>query len=60
MVFAEDGQMRNDVHGRDIGSDNDDGERVRDVGGGGGRVGRFAERFDDFLDAAAERFGLCG
>jgi hypothetical protein len=42
VVFAE--------HG-----DNDDGNRVAEVSR---RNLRFAQRFDDFLDAAAEGFGL--
>ena len=58
MVLAEDGDVRDDVHGRDVGGDDDDGGRVVDVGAS--RVLRLAQRLDDFLDAAAEGLGLRG
>ena len=41
--------MRDDVHGTDIGSEDDDTDGTRGSGSGG-----FAERFDDFFDAALE------
>lgn len=51
--------MTDDVHGRDIGGENDNaiGEGV---GGerSGCRGGRFADRFDAFFHAALEGFGF--
>jgi hypothetical protein len=57
VVFAENGDVRDDVHGRDIGGDDDDGRGVseRGVRGFG-----FAQRFYDFFYAAAERLGFGG
>jgi hypothetical protein len=57
VVFAENRNVRDDVHGRDVGGNDDNGSRVVDVCARG--LG-FAQRFDDFLDTAAERLGLCG
>jgi hypothetical protein len=57
VVFAEHGDVRDDVHGRDVGGDDDNGDGVAEVGGCD--LG-FAQRFDDFLDAAAEGLGLGG
>jgi len=55
VVLAQHGDMGDDVHGRDISGDDDDG-------GGVGRVrgARFAQGFDDFFYAAAEGFGFGG
>lgn len=59
VVLAEDGDMRDDVHGGDVGGEDDNG-RGRDLGGG--RVGRggFADGLDDFFDTTLEALLLCG
>ena len=56
MVLAENGNMRDYVHGGDVcGEDDDAMGSGGDAGGGGG----FADGFDDFFDAAFEAFGFC-
>ena len=61
VVFAENGNVRNDVHGRDVSGDDDDGGGVGQ-GGTGACGSGFAQRLDDFFYAAAEGlgFGGCG
>lgn len=60
VVLAQNGNVRDDVHGRDIGSENDDsrGNVDLDIGGGDWRL---AESLDDFLDTTLERLvdGSC-
>ena len=46
--------MRDHIHGRDIGCEDDNAGGVRD-GGVGGRNWRFPESLDDFLDTTLER-----
>lgn len=57
VVFAENGDVGDDVHGRDVGGNDDDGGRVVDVGGVS-RALRLTESLDDFLDTTAEGLGL--
>ena len=59
VVFAENGNVCNHVHGRDISGDDDNGRGVRE-GGASACSGGFAQRFYDFLDTAAESLGLGG
>lgn len=51
MVFAENGDVGDDVHGGDVACDDD---HAGEGGVSGGGSGGFAEGFDDFFDAALE------
>lgn len=53
VVLAQDGNVRDDIHGGDIGSENDDTAGDIDLSVGGGN-GRFAESLDDFLNTTLE------
>lgn len=53
VVLAQDGNVRDNIHGGDIGSENDDTAGDIDLSVGGGN-GRFAESLDDFLNTALE------
>jgi len=59
VVFAEDGDVRDDVDGRDVCGENDDSWWQSS---GHGRVAwcRLADCFDDFFDAALQTFLLRG
>lgn len=59
VVFAEDRDMRNDVHGGDVSGDDNDRRGVGERGCGAcGR--RLAQSFDDFFYTAAESLGFGG
>lgn len=58
VVLAEYGNVADDVHGRDVGSEDDD-SRGR-VGCAGDASGRFADGLDALLDTALEGLVLCG
>ena len=58
MVFAENGDMGDDIHGRDVGGDDNDCGRVVDIGIVSGAL-RLAESLDDFLNTTAKSLGLC-
>lgn len=60
VVLAQHGDVRDDVHWRDVGGEDDDA--VGCVGGflAGGGGGRFADCFDAFFYAALEGFGFGG
>lgn len=51
MVLAQHGEVRDDVHGRNVAGD-DDNAGERGVAGGG--RGRLSESLDDLLDAALQ------
>ena len=53
VVLAEHGNVGDNIHGRDVGGEDDNAVGDRD-GGVRGRDGRFAEGLDDFLDTALE------
>lgn len=55
MVLAEHRDMRYDIHGRDVGRENNHAGRLSP---GRRRRAGFAEAFDDFLDPAFERLVL--
>ena len=66
MVLAQHGDVRYHVHGRDVGGEDHRAGRRGSVRGCAG-CGGFAQRFDDFFDAAFEGFvfvgcqgGFCG
>jgi hypothetical protein len=57
VVLAQHGEVRDDVHGRDVAGD-DDNARERGVAGGG--RGRLSESLDDLLDTALQGVVLGG
>lgn len=57
MVFAEDGDVRDDVHGGDVTGDDDEAGESGVAGAGGGGL---AQGLDDFLDTALEGVVLGG
>lgn len=59
VVLAEDGDVADDVHGADVGGEDDNGGSR---GLGCGRVGGcgFADGLDDFFDTTLEALLLCG
>ena len=59
VVLAEDGDVRDDVHGGDVGGEDDNGGG-RDLGGGRVGGGGFADGLDDFFDTTLEALLLCG
>lgn len=56
MILAKHRDVGDDIHGGDIGGENDDA--VGGGGGGRGGEGRLAESLDDFFYAALEGLGL--
>jgi hypothetical protein len=54
VVLAQNGDVRDNVHGGDVGSENDNAGGDVDLGVGGGDR-RLAEGLDDFLDTTLER-----
>jgi hypothetical protein len=54
VIFAQNGNVGDNIHGGDIGSENDNtaGNTDGSVGGGDGRL---AESLDDLLDTTLER-----
>lgn len=60
MILAKHGEVRDDVHGGDVGCDDDDGGGVGEATRRR-RIGRrFAQVLDDFLDASAQGLVLRG
>jgi hypothetical protein len=59
VVLAENGDVRDDVHGADVGGE-DDNSWGRDLSCGRVGGGGFADGLDDFLDTALEALLLCG
>lgn len=53
VVLTQDRDVRDNVHGRDIGGENDDTVGDTDAGVGSGN-GRLAESLDDLLDTALQ------
>lgn len=56
MVLAQDGDVGDDVHGRDVSREDDDAA-ADDVGSAGGGL---AQGLDDLLDTSLEGLVLCG
>jgi hypothetical protein len=54
VVLAQNGDVRDNVHRGDVGSENDNARGDIDLGVGG-RDRRLAEGLDDFLDTTLER-----
>jgi hypothetical protein len=54
VVLAQNGDVRNNVHGGDVGSENDNAGGDFDLGVGGGNR-RLAEGLDNFLNTTLER-----
>ena len=59
VILAENGDVRDDVHGADVGGEDDDGWG-RNLGCGRVGGGGFADGLDDFFDTALEALLLCG